>query len=30
MLANPRTHIRNIVGNTAMAGVQGILYHIKT
>lgn len=24
MLANPRTHIRNIVGNTAMGGVQGI------
>lgn len=24
MLANPKTHIRNIVGNTAMAGVQGI------
>lgn len=24
MLANPRTHIRNIVGNTAMAGVQGV------
>lgn len=24
MLANPKTHIRNIVGNTAMAGVQSI------
>lgn len=24
MLANPKTHIRNIVGNTAMAGVQGV------
>ena len=24
MLANPKTHIRNIVGNAAMAGVQGI------
>lgn len=24
MLANPRTHIKNIVGNTAMGGVQGI------
>lgn len=24
MLANPRTHIRNIVGNTAMGGIQGI------
>ena len=24
MLANPKTHIRNIVGNTAMAGVQGL------
>lgn len=24
MLANTKTHIRNIVGNTAMAGVQGI------
>lgn len=24
MLANPKTHIRNIVGNTAMAGVQSV------
>ena len=24
MLANPRTHIRNIIGNVAMGGVQGI------
>lgn len=24
MLANPKTHIKNIVGNTAMAGVQGL------
>lgn len=24
MLANPKTHIRNIVGNTAMSGVQGV------